>query len=201
MNTIKMMNIIIMLLSTNLIFACNMKENDCNLQQFIGPKPGYKSIFKGNIFPLIYDVYYSIITDKYQIYIDNDALIKKFKNREEIVLKKPCIPNSNNWEIIGKTGNIEIPSHDNIVFNDFALSCKILRVGEESILGKEKLIIETRCVAKNRDSNIVRYEKYADGIGLVERSIKTLSNNKETEIYTFNIKEIEKTGEKTVVSP
>ena len=52
MNTIKMMNIIIMLLSTNLIFACNMKENDCNLQQFIGPKPGYKSIFIGNIFPL-----------------------------------------------------------------------------------------------------------------------------------------------------
>lgn len=204
------------------MFACNVKNKECNLQQFIGPMPGCKYFYKSDsgisleLVGLSKDSYEGIeveeITDmtrlnlptkvgnrisyKYKISIINDALIKQFNDRKEISLQKQCIPKKSKWEIIGKMGNTLIPPNDDgiindVSFNDVVIPCQIVYTGEESILGKDRFVIMTECSTKDLDSETVSYEKYAEGIGLIERGIKVISNNKETELFRFIIESVE----------
>ena len=202
----------------NFIFSSNLNAGDYKIDQFVGPFPGYRYIYEsGNNISVellglskenngVFEVeeitdltainlppnMEKIISHKYKVLIVDDAIIKQIDNSKEIILQEPFISNLKKWEIVGKAGSGAM-SQKNISFEDVVTLCKIVHTGKENILGKKRFVITTECITKYQDSTVIRFEKYAEGIGLVERVIKSVSNNnKGTEVFRITLKEITK---------
>jgi hypothetical protein len=209
------------ILLISLLSCSNGTAENQDLNVFIGPSLGYKNIYtspNGNsleLFGLSMDNSGSIeveertilkasdfppnisnkINRKYKLTVIDDMVIKQVNDRDEILLKGPLSAGTSKWKISGKAGSGEI-SKKSISFKEVSTLCKITLTGKEKLFDKERVIVITECTTKYLDATSIRMEKYAEGIGLVERSIISKSDEEgEKELIKFNLKKIEKIEE------
>jgi hypothetical protein len=199
-----------------LVSCIESPSNYRDIHEFLGPPPGAKYVYtmsNGGSVELIClskdnqsslrvkeITYFSkklsssgipkSTTVSYMIKIINNQMIKLRGDAEEIVLQGR-LDGSSTWEIREKT--IKTTTDQGIKsWEDIKSTCKIIKTGKKEILGEERFTVTTQCVNTKLASTYVRTEKYAEGIGLVERRLKAISNNgKETEIYSMKLQKIE----------
>ena len=206
------------ILLISFVSCSNGTAEDYDLRVFIGPLPGYKYIYtspNGTILELFglsmhndggieieertilkaSDLPPNIsnkIISKYELKAVDDMVIKRINDHKEILLKDPYDSGVSKWKISGKGGSGKI-SKKNFSFKDVSTSCKISLKGKEKLFDKERKIVITECTTKYLDATSVRLEKYAEGIGMVERSIISNSNEEGSkELIKLKLKKIEK---------
>ena len=208
-----------------LVFCVSSFAKDHDIHQFMGPAPGVKYVYISSDGSKVELIGLSKVTQdsleveettyfsekflsvgmpkstsvRYKICIYDEEMIKERGRSKEILLRDPFDGSSNKWKIPGKalTTRSEKRKPSWVTVKS---KCKATYTGSRNILGQNRLIITTECVNNELASTFVRIEKYADGIGLVERSLKAISKSgKISEVYKITLKEI--INKKKVVLP
>ncbi len=117
-------------------------------------------------------------TVRYAFIVKNNQIIKNQNDIIETVLSM-----NGPWKIVGKIGRLNEKSKNYDWVKTKSL-CKITSTHTEKLFGENRIVLATECITKYNSTITTKSEKYASGIGLIERTIKAQSTgNNEKIIY------------------
>lgn len=165
----------------------NVFSGELEIYSFLGPKVGTKYIYnlneggtlevlglasKNNNFieieeklqipNLILPTGEKSITNKYNLLIIDGKLIRKSNKGEDILLQKPIVPNSSEWEMVG------VIVHSN-GSKKTTSKCKITDVSRQHVFDLDRTVVTVRCEMKTDSlGTYIDITRYAEGIGMIE---------------------------------
>ncbi len=169
---------------------------DFNIEQFIGPKPGYKNTYSCD-FPckkieiagkketeregveISEKMYFSdeflkenpdmpeFTSSIYRIYKESNKLIKSTGNNSNIFLQTSLTEDAI-WEFMGKQVVVSDQQPiSKLKSADISWECRIINIGKKILFEKNRGIVSVRCLPKFLPGETL-FWKYASGIGLIE---------------------------------
>jgi len=121
---------------------------------------------------------------KYSLYLSNNSLIKKNSKGEMVLLKGPLKPGAEKWKTIGQIQ--EKGRTHSITF-----LCGIIDVYRKALFDKDRLVVTVKCKMKRGDLSTVIVAKYAEGIGLLEKSTESMLDGKSFGVQMIVLSEIQ----------